>query len=134
MQDETQPNQQVPHQVQPPAATPALDKIHVMIRNRRQVIFNDDIKALTSKNDTGVFDILPEHSNFISVLKDEITLHKLDGTKQIIPLKNGIIKVKDTGVKCYIDLLTVDTSKLQANAVPIQNPAKSSEPPQQAPR
>ena len=84
----------------------ALDKIHVMIRNRRTLLFDDDVRAVTSKNDTGIFDVLPEHSNFISVLKESITLHKMDGTEEVIQLKNGVMKVKDSNVKCYIDLLT----------------------------
>ena len=89
-----------------PVQNVALDKIHVMIRNRRVLLFDDDVKAVTSKNDTGIFDVLPEHSNFISVLKESITLHKMDGTEEVIQLKNGVMKVKDSNVKCYIDLLT----------------------------
>jgi F0F1-type ATP synthase epsilon subunit len=96
---------------------PILDRIHVMVRNRRQVLFDDDVKALTSKNDTGVFDILPEHSNFISVMKEAITLHKLDGTEQVITLKNGLIKVKNSSVRCYIDLLTAEMAKMQQTPI-----------------
>lgn len=115
--DQPVPTQQ-PHPVQNPGPAPVLDKIHVMVRNRRQLLFDDTVKAVTSVNDTGVFDILPEHSNFISVLKEYIKLHKLDGTEQIIPLQNGVIKVKDSGVKCYIDLLTAEPNKPQ-EATPI---------------
>jgi F0F1-type ATP synthase epsilon subunit len=104
-----------PHQQPPPEPVRAIasDKIHVMVRNRRQLLFDEDVKAITSKNDTGIFDILPEHSNFISVLKESITLHKMDGTEQVIPLQNGVIKVKDSGIKCYIDLLTSEGNKDQ---------------------
>lgn len=94
-----------------PRAIPVSDHIKVVIRNRKQVLFDDTVKALTSQNDTGIFDILPEHSNFISVLKDSITLHKIDGTKEKIPLQNGVIKVKDCDVHCYIDLLTTGANQ-----------------------
>lgn len=104
-------NQQTTHPIeQPTAPAPVLDHIHVMVRNRKQLLFEGDVKAVTSKNDTGVFDILPEHSNFISVLKESITLHKMDGTEQKIALNNGVIKVKDSGVRIYIDLLTAEVS------------------------
>lgn len=119
-----QPNQQVPHQVQPPTVEPVADRIHVMVRNRKLVLFDDDVRAVTSKNDTGVFDVLPEHSNFISVLRDSITIHKLDGTEQVIQLQNGIIKVKNSSIKCYIDLLTAAINKVQTNAVPVQENVK----------
>jgi F0F1-type ATP synthase epsilon subunit len=111
-----QPIQPTPIQSGPtstPSPQPVPDRIHVMVRNRRQLVFEDDVKAITSKNDTGVFDVLPEHSNFISVLKESITLHKLDGTKQVITLQNGLIKVKNSSVKCYIDLLSAEINKMQ---------------------
>jgi hypothetical protein len=101
------------------------DRIHVMVRNRRQILFDDDVKAVTSINDTGLFDVLPEHSNFISVLKDSIKLHKMDGTEEVITLKNGVMKVKDSGVKCYIDLLTTVIN--QEENKPIPPPAQQSE-------
>ncbi len=132
MEDPNQPPQPAP--VQPtqsntppeaPVEHVALDKIHVMIRNRRQLLFDDDVKAVTSKNDTGIFDVLPEHSNFISVLKEAITLHKIDGTEEVIPLKNGVMKVKDSGVKCYIDLLTTVIT-------PENQPTQASHPTEQA--
>ncbi len=94
-----------------PQPTPASDRIHLLVRNRKQVLFDGDAKALTSKNDSGVFDVLPEHANFISVLKESITIHTLDGKKQDIPLHNGVIKVKDRGIRCYIDLLTAEAQK-----------------------
>ena len=89
-----------------PPVQKANDRIHVMVRNRNQVLFEDDVKAVTSKNDTGVFDILPEHSNFISVINESVTVHKLDGQAQKFPLANGVMKVKNSTVNCYLDLIT----------------------------
>lgn len=82
------------------------DSVHVMVRNRRQVLFEDDVKAVTSRNDTGLFDVLPEHSNFISVIKEKILLHKKSGEKYEIAVQNGIMKVKNNTVRCYIDLIS----------------------------
>lgn len=86
-------------------ANPAPEKIHVTIRNRTQILFNSDVRSVTSKNDTGIFDILPEHSNFISLISSPLILRTLDGKKQEITFKNGLIKVKDSTVHCYVDLL-----------------------------
>lgn len=69
------------------------------------ILFDDYVKAVTSKNDTGVFDVLPTHSNFISLITSPLILRKLDGQKQEITFNNGIIKVKDNAIHCYIDLL-----------------------------
>lgn len=97
--------------VPPPTANAHFDRIRVTVRNRKKIIFDDYVTALTSRNDSGTFDVLPEHSNFISVLRDSITLHLVDGRKIKILLKNGLIKVKDNAIKCYIDLLTANPTQ-----------------------
>ena len=88
----------------------AAEKIHVRVRNRIKLLFDDDVTAVTSKNDTGIFDVLPEHANFISLISSPLILRKLDGQKQEIPFTNGIIKVKDNAVYCYIDLISKEAS------------------------
>lgn len=98
----------------PPEATkhnPQEEKIHVMVRNRRQILFDDEVKAITSRNDTGLFDVLPEHSNFISTIKEKIVIHKLDGQTYEVLLSNGIIKVKNSSIRCYIDLINPEANK-----------------------
>jgi F0F1-type ATP synthase epsilon subunit len=107
------PNQPVTNQapVQTPVTNPAAaEKIHVTVRNRTQILFSEYVKALTSKNDTGIFDILPEHANFISLIGGSLILRKLDGQKQEIPLRNGVIKVKDNAIYCYIDLISKEAN------------------------
>jgi len=106
---DTQPIQ--PAQKPTPAANPSEEKIHFTLRNRNQIVFNDYVKAITSKNDTGIFDILPEHSNFISLISAPLTIHKLDGQKQEITFKSGLIKVKDNAIFGYIDLLVQGPGK-----------------------
>lgn len=97
----------------PPTVESQMEQqIHCMIRNRIQVLFDDDVRAVTSKNDTGIFDVLPEHSNFISVINEGVTVHRLDGQTQTFPLSNGLMKVKNSSVNCYLDLIT-NTNKLQ---------------------
>jgi len=81
------------------------ETIHVTVRNRIQVLFNDEAKAVTSKNDTGTFDVLPEHSNFICLISSPLVIRKTNGQKQEITFKNGLLKVKDNAVHCYVDLL-----------------------------
>lgn len=103
----TQPVQQQPDQL---VDSTAAEKIHVVVRNRTQILFDDDVKSLTSKNDTGIFDILPEHSNFISLIGGSLILGKMDGQKQIIPVRNGVIKVKDNAIYCYIDLISKEAN------------------------
>jgi F0F1-type ATP synthase epsilon subunit len=96
---------QQPTQEASPTINTAEDKIKVIVRNRMAILFDDYVKSLTSKNDTGEFDVLPTHSNFISLISSPLILRKLDGQKQEIKFTKGLIKVKDNAVHCYIDLI-----------------------------
>jgi len=109
-----QPEQSsAPQQPKPAAPEPAVhidsDKIHLTVRNRLKVLFDDDIFSLTTKNDTGTFDVLPEHANFISLINSKLIIGKLDGSKQEITINNGLLKVKDSSIHCYVDLLAPET-------------------------
>lgn len=97
------------------------EKMHLKVRNRGKVLFDDDVKALSSRNDAGAFDILPEHANFISLINRKLIVHKLDGNTHEIPLSNGIIKVKDNAIRCYIDLLAPEANP----QTPVTPPKKS---------
>jgi F0F1-type ATP synthase epsilon subunit len=102
---QTQPVQPATQPIQP-VINVSSEKIHLMVRNRISLIFDEDVKSITSQNATGLFDILPEHANFISLITSPLVIRKLDGQKKEITFKNGIIKVKDNAVYCYIDLLS----------------------------
>ena len=93
-----------PEDIKPPT-NEYKETIRVVVRNRIQVLFNEEAKSVTSKNDTGTFDVLPEHSNFISLISSPLVIRKTNGQKQEITFKNGLLKVKDNSVHCYVDLL-----------------------------
>ena len=42
------------------------------IQTKKGVSFIDKVKAVTTYNTRGTFDILPEHENFISIIKNKI--------------------------------------------------------------
>jgi F0F1-type ATP synthase epsilon subunit len=94
-------------QIPTPDAQPRpADSIRVTVRDRKRIVFDKDAKAVTARNDTGTFDVLAQHANFISLVNQSITVHTIDGEKVTIPISNGVLKVKDNGVHCYINLLS----------------------------
>jgi len=116
--------QQIPTQTVQKTPSVSADKIHLLVRNRTSLLFDDDVKSITSKNDTGIFDVLPEHANFISIISSPLIIGKLDGKKKEITFDNGILKVKDNAVFCYIDLLSkkplVKSTVIPTGAQPIK--------------
>jgi len=79
--------------------------ILVTVRNREKILFQDKIKAMTSFNEVGPFDVLPEHANFISLIKKTLVLHKESGQKEELQIDDGVLKVYENEVRIYIGVL-----------------------------
>ncbi len=78
-------------------------RLNVVIRNRDVILFKDKVSSLTSYNDRGVFDILPEHESFISLIKNTIIIHKNKNESQEIKIDNGVVRVYKNDVSFYIN-------------------------------
>jgi hypothetical protein len=94
---------------QPQNPTPpqqSLTTIHVMVRNREKTLYNDIAKAVSSNNEKGKFDVLAQHGNFISMIKDYIRILKTDGTKVEMKIQNGIMQVTPQGCTVFIGILS----------------------------
>lgn len=68
------------------------------------IMENEEVFAVTSINKKGLFDILPEHENFISIIKDRIIVHKKRNDKQEIKIETGILEVTDNKVNIFLGL------------------------------
>ncbi|MGI8420476.1 MAG: hypothetical protein ACR2LN_07610 [Candidatus Levyibacteriota bacterium] len=86
----------------------------VTVRDRKRVILDKEAKAMTAHNETGTFDVLPQHANFISLINQSLTVHTTDGKKVTIPINNGVLKVKENGIHCYINLLSAQAQQQAA--------------------
>lgn len=76
-------------------------KIHVVIKEKNKIYFEGDVFALTSYNDKGLFDVLPFHENFISLIKDKIILHN-NGEDKEMKIDNGLLKTNGNKVSVYL--------------------------------
>lgn len=83
-----------------------IEPLSVTIRTREEVLFSGQVNALTSVNEDGLFDVLPQHSNFISIIKDYVILHKPDNTTKKIDLTSGVIQVTNNLVNIFVGILT----------------------------
>ncbi len=69
-----------------------------------KTVFEGEVTAIQSINDTGSFSILPQHTNFISIIKDQITLFPKDQPPQVITLDSGVIYHHYDTVEAYIGI------------------------------
>lgn len=76
-------------------------KIHVKIKDRGKLYFEGDLTAISSYNELGLFDVLPLHENFISLIKDKIVLHDKD-KQQEMKIENGLLKARGNNVNIYL--------------------------------
>jgi len=76
--------------------------LNVTIRNPQQVVFSGKANSITSYNDAGLFDILPMHANFITIIKKNIVVHQKDKKDIEIPLEEGIMKVFENTINIFL--------------------------------
>lgn len=68
------------------------------------ISYQGQLKSLTSVNEKGKFDVLPLHSNFISIIKDTLILEELSGKIREIPVKTAVLKVRENLVSVFIGI------------------------------
>jgi len=78
--------------------------IFVVVRTKEGITFQDKVKAVTSYNEKGPFDVLPEHENFISLINQHLIIHTMDGKQNEIKVDTAVIKVYKNEVHIFLGL------------------------------
>ncbi len=79
-------------------------EVYVKIRSRTKTFFEGNAKSVTSINQTGVFDILPMHANFITLIKDYVLVNKGLPTEKKVQIKSAVLSVIGTKVDVYVEV------------------------------
>ncbi|MBW6441837.1 hypothetical protein K0B04_02945 [Patescibacteria group bacterium] len=80
------------------------DKINVSIKNKKEQLFLGDASSVTSKNESGVFDILPYHVNFITLIFDFIIIDRNMPSEKRYEMENGVLYTISNRVEIYVGL------------------------------
>lgn len=78
--------------------------LDVIILSSDKTYFLGKAKSVSSKNKLGPFDVLPMHENFISMLRDKVTVVDLAGKKTVVACNQGILEVADNKVRVFIGI------------------------------
>jgi len=81
-----------------------MQDISVTIYGPESILYQGKVKAVTSVNDKGKFDILPLHSNFISIVKNYLILHELQGSQKEFKLKQGVLRLVNNQMSIFLGL------------------------------
>ncbi len=84
----------------------------VIIRDTENKIFEGDCERISSFNEVGPFDIYPMHANFISILRQELSLYMNQKVIKQLQFEQAVLKVKQDLVHIFlgIEVLFVDES------------------------
>ena len=78
--------------------------ITVLVKSLKKTYFEGKASSLTSLNDTGEFDILSEHANFISLIKKYVIIDKGLTSEQKLVVSNGVLRVKENKVEIFLEV------------------------------
>lgn len=66
----------------------------VIIRDTETKIFEGECERISSFNEVGPFDVYPMHANFISILRQELTLFMDHKPIKKLEFEQAVLKVK----------------------------------------
>jgi F0F1-type ATP synthase epsilon subunit len=89
----------------------------LLVRDAENTLFDGEVDRITSFNEVGRFDIYPMHSNFISIIQQQITLYKDHQKVKDFKIEQAIMKVKQDVANIFlgIDSLEIDEEKAVAD-------------------
>ncbi len=78
--------------------------IHIKVYSPYQTYFDDIAYSISGLNNTGPFDVLPRHHNFITLLNPSVLeIHVPDAVKRI-RISRGVMHVKANKVIVFLDV------------------------------
>jgi F0F1-type ATP synthase epsilon subunit len=80
------------------------ERMPLSIKNKKEQLFLGEAMSITSKNDRGVFDILPYHVNFITLIYDFIVIDRNTENERRFEMEKGILYTVSNKVEIYIGL------------------------------
>lgn len=66
--------------------------------------FRGKAEAVSSQNRLGKFDILPEHTNFITLIFGDLTIQTADKRKIAYRFERGVLEVSENKVNVFLGL------------------------------
>jgi len=102
--DET-PQPPVNEPEQPAATHTGKPTMAVKVYAPFQVYFEGDAYSVSAVNDTGPFDILPHHHNFLCMLVPcELKIKPIEGDEKTIKIHRALMHVKADRVVVFVDV------------------------------
>jgi len=76
--------------------------LSVIIRDDTGETFTGEVLSISSSNENGPFDILSQHTNFITIIREKLILRLPSGTEKEFPVESGVLRCFSSQVEIYI--------------------------------
>lgn len=93
------------------------ETLYIRVHSPEKVFFEGEAKAVTSVNEKGRFDILPFHANFITIVREVLTIHSHNGQSQEIKIDSGIIRASENKLNIFLGIEALKEEGLEAKPV-----------------
>lgn len=70
---------------------------------KKQASFRGWAKSVSSTNSEGSFDVLPLHENFVTTIKNKVTIVDLEGKNFELNLEKGLLEASENVVKVFVE-------------------------------
>lgn len=78
------------------------NKLHLIVRTKEGVVFEEEVISITSYDERGIFDILGMHENFISVIRDSLVIKRIGGEEKDMKIGKGLVRIVANRVNIYL--------------------------------
>lgn len=75
--------------------------LSLTVRSRERLVYQGQIKSLSSVNKKGKFDILGKHANFITLVDDTLIIRETSGEEKQLRVESAILKVVKNTINIY---------------------------------
>lgn len=84
--------------------TDGAPSMHVKVYAPFKTYFDGDAQSISAANDTGEFDILPRHHNFMTLLSKCDIVVRMGDREERVPITRGVMHVKADKVVVFLDV------------------------------
>jgi len=78
--------------------------LDVSVKSKNKILFEGGTHTVTSRNERGAFDILPLHTNFVTLISEYVIIDKGLKTEQSFKIEEGVLYVLANKVDVYVGI------------------------------
>ncbi len=83
---------------------PSSEIINISVLSPEETLYSGQAKALTCHNEDGDFDVLPLHTNFISLIDEYVIIHMLNGERKKITIAKALMKAIENNITILLNI------------------------------